>query len=589
LESSANRDNIPRSKAERMINFKIRIDLARRLQFQAVGLFRRSSFVIRHLPSTVAIAVVASLLNGCTRPPTRVGYGDREQILFYGNGAEPQDVDSQIVTGVPEDHIITALFEGLVSEDPHDLHPVPGVAERWEVSRDARTYTFHLRKNAQWSNGTRVTAQDFVRSYQRILMPSLAAEYAYMLYVVTNAEAFNKGQITDFSRVGFQALDESTLQMQLNAPASYFLSLLNHYSWFPVPVSVIERCGPIDQRGNRWTRPENFVGNGPFVLTHWRINDVLVVKKSPTYWDADQVRLREIRFYPIESFEDQERAFRAGQLHVTYEAPLSKIDSYKQQHPDLIRIDPYLGSYIYRLNVTKPPLNDKRVRRALAMAVDRVAIATQVRRAGEAPAYCFTPANTAGYTCQARLPFDIEAARKLLAEAGYPDGKGFPRLTLMYNTLETHRAIAEAVQQMWRKNLNIDIQLENQEWKVYLDNQRTLNYEIGRHAWIADYVDPKSFIDKFITGGGNNQTGWSNPEYDRLLAEAERAPNNQERYELYQKAEAILLEEAPIIPVYHYTHPFLLSPSVQGWYPTLLDHHPYKYVWLKPQPENLIN
>src|SRR6266704_1280057 len=235
----------------------------------------------------VAIVVsTAWLFSGCTPPPTRVSYGDREQVLFRGNGAEPQDVDPQIVTGVPEDHIITALFEGLVSEDPHDLHPVPGVAESWDVSKDARTYTFHLRKTARWSNGDRVTARDFVRAYQRMLMPSLAAEYAYMLYVVTNAEAFNKGQITDFSRVGFQALDESTLPVQLNSPASYFLSLINHYSWFPVPVSVIGRCGPIDQRGNRWTRPENFVGNGPFVLTHWRINDVLVVKKTPTYWNA---------------------------------------------------------------------------------------------------------------------------------------------------------------------------------------------------------------------------------------------------------------------------------------------------------------
>jgi oligopeptide transport system substrate-binding protein len=572
-----------------MTKFKIQIDLVHELPLRAARLFCHSRFVVRHLHSAVAVAVAASLLGGCTPPPTRVSYGDREQVLFRGNGAEPQDVDPQIVTGVPEDHIITALFEGLVSEDPHDLHPVPGVAERWDVSQDARIYTFHLRKNAQWSNGARVTAQDFVRSYQRMLMPSLAAEYAYMLYVVTNAEAFNKGQITDFSRVGFRALDESTLQVQLNSPATYFLSLINHYSWFPVPVSVIERCGPINQRGNRWTRPENFVGNGPFVLTHWRINDVLVAKKSPTYWDADRVRLREIRFYPIESFESQERAFRAGQLHVIYEAPLSKVDSYKQQHPELIRIDPYLGTYIYRLNVTKPPLNDKRVRRALGMAVDRIAIATKVRRAGEAPAYCFAPPNTAGYTSTAHLPVDFEAARKLLAEAGYPDGRGFPRLTLMYNTVESHRTIAEAVQQMWKKNLNIDIELENQEWKVYLDNQRTLNYQIGRFAWIADYVDPKSFIDMFITGGGNNQTGWSNKEYDRLLAEADRAPNNQQRYELYQKAEAILMDEVPIIPVYHYSHAYLLSPSVEGWYPTLLDHHPYKYVRLRLSAGDVIN
>ena len=532
------------------------------------------------------VASATLFLHGCSPPPTRTGYGDREQILFRGNGAEPQDVDPQTVTGVPEEHIISALFEGLVAEDPRDLHPVPGVAESWDFSLDGQTCTFHLRKNAKWSNDERMTARDFVRSYQRILMPPLAAEYAYMLYVVVNAEEFNKGQITDFSRVGFKALDDFTLQVRLKGPTPYFLSLLNHYSWFPVPVSVIERCGPIDQRGNRWTRPENFVGNGPFVLRKWKVNDVLIARKSATYWDADQMKLKEIRFYPIESLDTEERAFRAGQLHVTYEAPLSRIDFYKRDRPQLIRIDPYLGTYIYRFNVTKSPLNDKRVRRALAMAVDRVAIATRIRRAGEAPAYCFTPPNTAGYTCRAGLPYDVPRARQLLAEAGYPNGDGFPRLNIMFNTLESHRAVAEAVQQMWKKDLNIDVELENQEWKVYLDNQRTLNYQVGRYAWIGDYVDPNSFLDMFLSGGGNNQTGWSNKEYDRLLAEAGRTGDRQKRYDLFQRAEAILLDEAPLIPVYHYTHPYLIQPSVQGWHPTLLDHHPYKYLRLKPPREN---
>jgi oligopeptide transport system substrate-binding protein len=525
-------------------------------------------------------------LSGCGRRETRVEVGDREQILHRGNGAEPQDIDPQTVTGVTEDHIIMALFEGLVSEDPHDLHAMPGVAENWDISEDGKTYTFHLRKNAKWSNGETVTAHDFVRSYQRMLMPSLGAEYAYMLYVMVNAEEFNKGEIKDFSKVGVKALDDFTLQIQLRSPTPYFLSLINHYSWFPVPISVIERCGPIDQRGNRWTRPENFVGNGPFNLAKWKINDVLIVKKSPTYWDADKVKLKEIRFYPIESLDTEARAFSAGQLHVGYEAPLSKIDAFKRDHPEQLRIDPYLGTYIYRFNTTKPPLNDKRIRRALAMALDRVAVATQIRRAGEIPAYSFTPPGTAGYTCEAKLPYDPEQARKLLAEAGYPDGKGFPKLTIMFNTLESHKAIAEAVQQMWKKNLNIDVDLENQEWKVYIDNQRTLNYQIGRYAWIGDYVDPNSFLDMFISGGGNNQTGWSNKDYDRYIAEAGQTADPQKRNEAFQKAEAILLDEAPMVPIYHYTHPYLIQPSLQGWYPTLIDRHPYKYVWLKPPSES---
>jgi len=521
------------------------------------------------------------LVAGCGPRETRVSFGDREQILQRGNGAEPQDIDPQTVTGVPEDHIITALFEGLVSEDPHDLHALPGVAERWDISPDALTYTFHLRPNAKWSNGDALTAQDFLRSYQRMLMPTLAAEYAYMLYVVTNAEAYNKGELKDFSQVGFKALDDYTLEVRLKGPTPYFLSLLNHYSWFPVPVAVIERCGPLDQRGNRWTRPENFVGNGPFTLAEWKINDVLAVKKSPTYWDAARVKLNGIRFYPIDSLDTEARAFEAGQLHVTYDVPLAKVDAYKQERSKFLRIDPYLGTYIYRFNTTKPPLNDRRVRRALAMTVDRVAIATQIRRAGEIPAYSFTPPDTAGYTCQARLPYDPVAARKLLAEAGYPDGKGFPKLTIMFNTLESHKAIAEAIQQMWKRDLNIAFELENQEWKVYIDSQRTLHYEIGRYAWIGDYVDPNSFLDMFVTGGGNNQTGWSNPEYDRLIAQAGQARDQRQRFEYFQQAEAILLDEAPMVPIYHYTHPFLIQPSVQGWYPNLLDEHPYKYVSLR--------
>jgi oligopeptide transport system substrate-binding protein len=532
----------------------------------------------------VAATLLAVLFSsGCGRRMTRIEAGNRDQILHRGNGAEPQDIDPQVVTGTVEDHIITGgLFEGLLSEDPKDLHPIPGVAERWDVSDDGKTYTFHLRSNAKWSNGQPVTAQDFVRSYQRMLMPSLGAEYAYMLYVMVNAEAYNKGELKDFSKVGVKAIDDRTLQIQLNSPTPYFLSLVNHYSWFPVPVSVIERYGPIDQRGNRWTRPGNFVGNGPFNLAKWKINDVLIIKKSPTYWDAANVKLKEVRFYPIESYETEERAFRSGQLHMTYEAPLSKIDAYKRDHPELLRIDPFLGTYIYRFNTTKPPLNDVRVRRALGMAIDRVAIATQIRRAGETPAYSFTPPDTAGYTCRAKFPYDVEQARKLLAEAGYPDGKGFPKLTIMFNTLESHRTIAEAVQQMLKKNLNIDVELENQEWKVYIDSQRTLNYQIGRYAWIGDYVDPNSFLDMFVTGGGNNQTGWSNKDYDRYIAEAASTADPQKRFEAFQKAEAILLEEAPMVPIYHYTHPYFLQTNVQGWYPTLIDHHPYKYVSLKP-------
>ncbi|MFN7140855.1 MAG: peptide ABC transporter substrate-binding protein, partial [Limisphaerales bacterium] len=478
---------------------------------------------------------------------------------------------------------IIALLEGLTYPDPKTLEPRPGAAESWKVSDDQLTYTFNIRKNARWSNGDPVTAQDFVRSYQRMLSPTLAAEYAYMLHYMENAEEFNTGKITDFSQVGAKALDDHTLQIKLRAPTPYFLSLLSHYSWFPVHMPTIEKHGAPYQRGNRWTLPENYVGNGPFVLDSWRRNQLIVVKKSPTYWDANTVRLNEIRFYPIDSDDTEERAFRSGQLHVTQTVPLTKIDVYKRDNPNLIRIDPYLGTYFYRFNVRQAPLNNVQVRRALSMAIDRKSLVENVTRGGQIPAHHFTPKDTAGYTSDAEVPFDIEGARKLLAEAGYPEGRGLPPVEILFNTLEAHRTIAEAIQQMWKKNLNVDARLVNQEWKVYLDSQKQGNFQVSRAGWIGDYPDPNTFLNMWLTGGANNQTGWSNPEYDRLIAEAGRTADQQKRYDLFRQAERILMAESPIMPIYFYTRVYLKHPSVQGWYPNILDNHPYKYVYLETQ------
>ena len=555
---------------------------ARLVLFLPRGIGKSARHFCTPLRLSLLANLLAAVLAGCWRPPSRVETGDRDQVLHWGNLSEPQDIDPHTVSGVSEQHIIDSLYEGLLMSDPHDLHPVPGVAEKWDVSEDGRIYTFHLRPNAKWSNGERVTARDFVRSFKRILAPTLGSEYAYMLHVAKNAEDYNKGKITDFNKVGFQAVDDGTLRVELNSPTPYFLSLLSHYSWFPVPVSVVEKYGPADERGNTWTKPGHFVGNGPFQLAEWKVNSVLVVRKSPTYWDADKVKLAEIRFYAIDNLDGQERAFRAGQLHLTYDVPLPKVDGYVRDHPELLFLAPYLGTYFYRINTTRPVLNDKRVRRALSMAVDRAGIAHQIMRAGEEPAYCLTPPNTAGYTSTSSIPYDVPAARKLLAEAGFPDGKGFPQFDILFNTLEMHKSIAEAVQQMWKKNLNIDVRLANQEWKVYIDSQRLMKYDFARYGWIGDYVDPNSFLDMFLTGGGNNETGWSNAEYDHWVHEAGKSADMKNRYECFQKAEAILMDESPFIPIYQYTRSYCLSPSVRGWYPNLLDVHPHKYIYLEP-------
>jgi oligopeptide transport system substrate-binding protein len=546
------------------------------MQFELSRLSRR-----RFLHGVGALTTL-SLLPGCGKRETRVDAGIRDQVLHVGNGTEPQDLDPHTITGDIEHSIVMSLIEGLITEAPDDLHPVPGVAETWDISPDGTIYTFHFRHNARWSNGEPVTAQDFAGSFERMLLPELAAEYSYMLFPMKNAEAFNKGELKDFSQVGAKVLDEHTLQITLHSATPYFLSLLTHNSWFPVHLPTVKKFGGIADRSNRWTLPGNFVGNGAFRLKEWKLNGYVLVEKSPTYWDSANVRLNKIYFYPTENIDAEERAFRAGMLHITKDVPQTKIEVYKRDHPELIRCEPILTTYYYRFNVTKPPLNDKRVRQALAMSIDRDLIVKKVTRGGQVPAYNLTPPGIAGYVATAKIVNDLAHAKQLLAEAGYPDGKNFPEVSILFNTHEGHKAVAEALQAMWMKNLNIKVALRNEEWKVFLKTTQNLDYQISRMAWGGDYVDPNSFLDLMVTDGGNNETGWSNKEYDRLITEASRTGDMKKRFALFQQAEAILVDEVPIMPIYFYTRPTLIRPSVKNFFPTVLDLHPWKYVYLEP-------
>ncbi len=538
--------------------------------------FARSPLIACLLAGFVAIA-----LTGCGRRETPVERGIREQVLYRGIGPEVGELDPQLATGLTEYTILSALLEGLVAEDPVTLEPVPGVAERWDISPDALQYTFHLRENARWSNGDPVTAQDFVNSFHRILTPSLGAQSATMLYVLQNAESFHKGNLDDFSKVGAQALGPRTLRLTLSHPVAHFLSMLNHTAFFPVHLPSIEKHGPAYARNNTWARPGTFVGNGPFDLFEWKTGQRIVVKKSATYWDAPTVRLNAIHFIPSESREVEERAFRAGQLHLTESLSPSKIDAYRRDHPEMLRIDPFFGTEFYRINVTLPFLNDRRVRRALALALDREVIVKNVLRGGQEPARAFTHPGIGGYVSAAWIPTDPEAARALLAEAGYPAGKGAPIIELLYNTSESHRAVAEAAQEMWRRELGLDVRLVNQEWKVIQANRASGGFQLLRSAWNPDYLDPLSFLSIWTSSSRNNFTGWSSNDYDELLFRAERTVDPAARNKLLQQAEAQLLDAAPFIPIYHYAHVFLLHPSVKGWHSTPLDHHPYKHVYLE--------
>jgi oligopeptide transport system substrate-binding protein len=527
-----------------------------------------------------ALAVAGLNLAGCARRGSAVESGNQTQTIHIGNLSEPTDLDPHLTTSQQNFNIVMAFFEGLAQYDAKTSQPVPAVAERWEVSADNLTWTFHLRSTARWSNGEPVTANDFVYAFRRILMPGLAAEYANMLYVLKNATAFNKGQTRDPAEVGVRAVDAHTLVLTLDHPVPYLPTMVCHSAWYPIPAATIEKFGKVDQRGSPWTRPGNLVGNGYFTLTEWKPNQYIRGTKSTTYWDRDNVKLNEVNFYPIESADAEERSFRSGQLHVTASIPTSKISVYEKQKSPSFHPTVLLATYVFRFNVNVPPLNDARVRRALAMAIDRESIVRDVVRGGQVPAGNFCPPNVAGFTAQAKLETDIPGAKKLLAEAGFPDGRGFPKLDLLFNTNEGHRQIAEALQQMWRNNLGIDIGLYNQEAKVWTDSMRTLNYQIARFAWVGDYLDPSTFLDIMTSDNGNNQTGWKSAEYDRLIGAARTSGDSAKRYEYYQQCEKILVEECPIAPVYFYSRNNLRRPEVKGWYGNLLDLHPLKGVYL---------
>jgi oligopeptide transport system substrate-binding protein len=545
-----------------------------------ISAFRRhSAFSCLFVPFVGIL--LALCLSACGKRETLVERGNREQILHRGVGPEIGELDPHLASGNTEYNILTALLEGLVAEDPVDLKPVPGVAESWNPSTDGLTYTFHLRADAKWSDGSPVTAADFVASYRRILTPTLAAQGAPLLYVIQNAESFHKGAITDFSKVGVVALNAQTLRITLEHPVAQFLSMLNHTAFLPVHLASIEKAGSATQRGNNWARPGTFTGNGPFTLAEWKAGQRIVVKKSPHYWDAAKVRLNAIHFHASESRDVEERAFRAGQLHLTESLAPSKIDAYRQENPSVLRIDPYLGTEFYRLNVNRPFLNDVRIRRALALSVDRHVIVEKILRGGQSPARAFTAPGIGGYVSTTSIPSNPEAARTLLTEAGYPGGKGAPTIELLYNTSESHRAVAEAVQEMWRRELGLEVRLVNQEWKTVQATRRTGDFQVLRSVWNPDYLDPLSFLNIWTSSSNDNYTGWTNSEYDQLLFRAARTADATARNTLLQQAEALLLDAAPFVPLYHYTHVFLLQPSVKGWHPTLLDHHPYKHVYLE--------
>ncbi|MSU24720.1 MAG: peptide ABC transporter substrate-binding protein [Opitutus sp.] len=520
-------------------------------------------------------------LTACTKRETPVEEGIRTHTLLLGNGAEPQHLDPQLVAAYTDMNIGVALFEGLTAFDEKTSQAVPAVAERWETSADGLTWTFHLRPAARWSNGEPLTADDFVQSWRRMLLPTLAAEGAYVLYPLKNAEAYNTGRLKDASDVGAVAVDAHTLRVVLEHPTPHLPIIAAQPAWYPLNVRVLAKFGGSERRGTAWTNPGNLVGNGPFLLTEWKPNARLVVEKNSHYWDAARTSVARIVFFPTENPSVEERDFRAGQLHLTAELPLSKVDTYRQSAPASLRIDPFLEVFFLRFNTTRAPFSNPQVRQALTRAIDRASIARNILRGTREPAEHYTPPNCAGYTPRARVATDFAEARRLLAAAGFPDGKGFPAVEVQVRNDEIHPKVMEAIQAMWLRELGIKITLAAMEQKTWLQNMMSLNYTVSTARWIADFADPVSFLEVYTTGNGFNMTGWSNASFDQLIKQAAQTADAAQRLEFFQQAEAMLLAETPIAPVFFGARTYLAHPAVHGWAPAALGLHRYPFVRLE--------
>ncbi|WP_227765534.1 peptide ABC transporter substrate-binding protein [Zhaonella formicivorans] len=515
----------------------------------------------------VVLAVVlmfSFVLTACGGGNKAANEGNKteEKVITYNLGTEPETLDVATATGKPEATVQMAMFEGLTRLDANN-QPVPGMAEKWDISPDGLVYTFHLR-DAKWTNGDPVTAEDFEFAWKRLLNPDTAAEYSYQAFYIKNGEKYNAGEVSA-DEVGVKALDAKTLQVTLETPTPYFLSLTAFPNLYPVNKKVVE-ANP------DWnTKVETLVGNGPFKIINWEHQQKIELVKNPDYWAADDVKIDKIIMTMVESEDTELSMFESGQIDIAENPPTQEVRRLLDEK--IATMYPDLGIYYYMFNVKQEPFDDPRVRKAFAMAINRQAIIDNVTQAFQKPAFAVVP-----YGIPDAVPGedfrekggnnyfteDVAKAKELLAEAGYPDGKGLPEIKILYNTNEGHQKIAEAIMEMWKKNLGANVTLTNQEWQVYLNTRAAGDYQVARAGWGADYTDAMTFLDMWMTGNGNNQTNWGNPEYDRLIKEAKSNPDPAVRIKAMHDAEKILMDEMPIMPIYFYTNVNMYKPWVKG-------------------------
>lgn len=517
--------------------------------------------------SVVAAGILAALISGNAAFAADVPAGVQlaeKQTLVRNNGAEVQSLDPHKIEGVPESNVSRDLFEGLLISDVEG-HPTAGVAEKWE-NKDFKVWTFHLRKNAKWSDGTPVTSHDFVYSWQRLADPKTASPYAsYLQYGhIANIDDVIAGK-KPTSELGVKAIDDNTFEVTLSEPVPYFYKLLVHPSVSAVPKAAIEKFG------DKWTQPANIVTNGAYKLKDWVVNERIVLERNTNYWDNDKTVITQVTYLPISAEVTDVNRYRSGEIDMTYNnMPIELFQKLKKEIPKEVHVDPYLCTYYYEINNQKAPFTDVRVRTALKLALDRDIIVNKVKNQGDLPAYSYTPPYTDGAKLTEPAWFKMTQeqrnaeAKKLLAEAGYTADKPLS-FSLLYNTSDLHKKLAIAVASIWKKNLGANVKLENQEWKTFLDTRHQGTFDVARAGWCADYNEPTSFLNTMLSDSSNNTAHYKSPAFDKLIGDTLKVTDEAQRAELYSKAEQQLDKDSAIVPVYYYVNARLVKPWVGGY------------------------
>lgn len=504
------------------------------------------------------------------------------KVLHLNNTEEPGSLHPGLAQGTHDSWVLEHAFEGLTKKTPED-EIVDGMAEKWELADDGVTWTFHLKDDIKWSNGDPVTAEDFEFAWKYALSPEAAADYAYQLYYIKGGEAYNNAEEgadvqTLADAVGIKAEDEKTLVVTLEQPTPYFLDLTSFYVYYPVNKKVQEE-------NPEWAGEANtYVSNGPFKLVEWEHKEGMKLAKNEHYYDKDKIHLDEVEFTMIPNENTAWQMYQSGELDLAYPLPQDVQGQLGEENDPEFHKDKDLAVYYYNINTKKKPFNNAKVRKAFSMAIDRKVIVENVAQGGQKPAYSVVPPGIADAqgdfqeNTGALFKEDFEEAKKLLAEGLKEEGlEEIPLLNFMYNTNEGHKRVAEAVQEMWRKNLGVEITLENVEFQVKLDREKAGDYEISRGGWVGDYVDPMTFVDLWLTDGPFNDTNWSNPEYDEFVQFAKTSLDQEERMQKMHDAEKVLIDDMPIIPIYFYTTPYALKSNVTGVYTPINAYPQFKY------------